>query len=79
MFSIYGYDQTTGLLEIRNPWGTMSSGQYWDTTFEVSLATLLADGDTIAVDNVTSSRTIQITFTGVGNAVNQFIEDVSSS
>jgi len=79
VFSIYGYDQTTGLLEIRNPWGTMSSGQYWDTTFEVSLATLLADGDTIAVDNVTSSRTIQITFTGVGNAVNQFIEDVSSS
>ncbi|HLJ19799.1 MAG TPA: C2 family cysteine protease [Stellaceae bacterium] len=49
--SIYGYDSTTGMLEIRNPWGTMS-GQYWDTTFEVSLSTLLADGDTITADNV---------------------------
>jgi hypothetical protein len=49
--SVYGYDSSTGMLEIRNPWGTMS-GQYWDTTFEVSLATLLADGDTITVDNV---------------------------
>jgi hypothetical protein len=49
--SIYGYDSSTGELEIRNPWGTMS-GQYWDTTFEVSLATLLAAGDTITADNV---------------------------
>ncbi|HLH98866.1 MAG TPA: putative Ig domain-containing protein [Xanthobacteraceae bacterium] len=49
--SIYGYDSTTGMLEIRNPWGTMS-GQNWDTTFEVSLSTLLADGDTITADNV---------------------------
>jgi hypothetical protein len=49
--SIYGFDSTTGMLEVRNPWGT-ASGQSWDTTFEVSLATLLADGDTITVDNV---------------------------
>jgi hypothetical protein len=49
--SVYGYDAATGMLQIRNPWGTMN-GQYWDTTFEVSLATLLADGDTITVDNV---------------------------
>jgi len=49
--SIYGYDNATGMLEVRNPWGT-ESGQYWDTTFEVSLTTLLADGDTITVDNV---------------------------
>jgi len=49
--SIYGYDSTTGMLEIRNPWGT-SSGQYWDTTFEVSLSTLLSAGDTITADNV---------------------------
>jgi hypothetical protein len=49
--SVYGYDSATGMLEIRNPWGTMS-GQYWDTTFEVSLATLLADGDVITADNV---------------------------
>jgi len=49
--SIYGYDSTTGMLQIRNPWGTMS-GQYWDTTFEVSLSTLLSAGDTITADNV---------------------------
>ena len=48
--SIYGYDSATGLLEIRNPWGT-EPGQYWDTTFEVSLSTLLSDGDTITADN----------------------------
>jgi len=48
--SIYGYDSTTGMVEIRNPWGT-EAGQTWDTTFEVSLTTLLADGDTITVDN----------------------------
>jgi hypothetical protein len=48
--SIYGYDSSTGLLEIRNPWGT-EPGQYWDTTFEVSLSTLLSDGDTITADN----------------------------
>ena len=49
--SIYGYDSSTGMLEIRNPWGTMA-GQYWDTTFEVSLSTLLAAGDVITADNV---------------------------
>jgi len=49
--SVYGYDSATGMLEIRNPWGTMA-GQYWDTTFEVGLSTLLTDGDTITADNV---------------------------
>ncbi len=49
--SIYGYDTTTNMLEIRNPWGT-EAGQYWDTTFEVSLSTLLADGDVITADNM---------------------------
>ena len=49
--SIYGYDSSTGMLEIRNPWGT-EAGQSWYTTFEVSLSTLLADGDTITVDNI---------------------------
>ena len=53
--SIYGYDSSTGMLEIRNPWGT-APGQYWDTTFEVSLSTLLADGDTITADNVGSAE-----------------------
>jgi hypothetical protein len=52
--SVYGYDSTTGELEIRNPWGTQI-GQTWDTTFEVSLGTLLADGDTITVDDMTVS------------------------
>ena len=49
--SIYGFDSTTGELEVRNPWGTVS-GQSWDTTFEVSLSTLLTDGDTITTDNI---------------------------
>jgi hypothetical protein len=49
--SIYGYDNATGMLQVRNPWGS-AAGQYWDTTFEVSIATLLAAGDTITVDNV---------------------------
>ncbi len=50
--SIYGYDKTTGNLEIRNPWGSEPTGQYWDTTFEISLATLLSDGDSISVANL---------------------------
>lgn len=54
--SIYGYDSATGLLEIRNPWGT-EAGQYWDTTFEVSLSTLLGDGDIITLDNNTTVTT----------------------
>lgn len=58
--SIYGYDSSTGELEIRNPWGT-ESGQTWDTTFEVSLSTLLSASDTITVDNVTSSTVLPVT------------------
>jgi len=54
--SIYGYDNGTGMLEIRNPWGTMA-GQTWDTTFEVSLSTLLSDGDTITADNIGNAAT----------------------
>jgi len=46
--AVYGYDANTRMFEVYNPWGT-SSGQYWDTTFEVSLNTLLSDGDTISV------------------------------
>jgi hypothetical protein len=48
--SIYGFDSSTGMLEIYNPWGTSSgSGQYWDTKFEVGLSNLLAAGDTISI------------------------------
>jgi Calpain family cysteine protease len=54
VMSIYGYDSATSMLEIRNPWGTMP-GQTWDTKFEVSLSTLLSDGDTITADNVGDS------------------------
>jgi len=49
--SIYGYDSATTMLEIRNPWGT-TAGQTWNTTFEVSLSTLLSAGDIITVDNM---------------------------
>jgi hypothetical protein len=52
--SIYGFDSTTSMFQIRNPWGT-ERGQYWDTTFEVSLSTLLADGDVITVDSIGGS------------------------
>jgi hypothetical protein len=48
--SIYGYNSATSMLQVRNPWGT-EPGQTWATTFEVSLSTLLAAGDTITVDN----------------------------
>ena len=49
--SIYGFDTSTGMFQIRNPWGT-AAGQTWDTTFEVSLSTLLAAGDKITVDSL---------------------------
>jgi Putative Ig domain len=49
--SVTGFDSVTGDFVIRNPWGT-AAGQSWDTTFEVSLATLGADGDTITADNI---------------------------
>lgn len=55
--SVYGYNAATGLLQIRNPWGT-ASGQTWATTFEVSLSTLLAAGDVISVDNAKSGKTV---------------------
>jgi hypothetical protein len=46
--ALYGWDAKTQMFEVYNPWGT-ESGQYWNTTFEVSLNTLLSDGDTISV------------------------------
>ena len=52
--SVYGIDAANGYLQIRNPWGSQT-GQYWNTTFEVSLSTLLAAGDTITVDNAGGS------------------------
>jgi len=61
--SIYGYDNKTGMLEVRNPWGT-ETGQTWDTTFEVSLSTLLSDHDTITVDNAGQAAKTASTSTG---------------
>jgi hypothetical protein len=55
--SIYGYDASTGMLEIRNPWGS-EPGQNWDTTFEESLTTLQSDGDYIDVDNVGAATSV---------------------
>jgi len=46
--AVFGYDTSTNMFEVYNPWGT-SGGQYWDTTFEVGLNTLLSDDDTISV------------------------------
>lgn len=48
--SVYGYDSATGMLQIRNPWGS-AWYQNWDTTFEISLSTLLAAGDVISIDS----------------------------
>lgn len=48
--SITGYDAGTGNLLVRNPWGAVS-WQYWNTTFEVSLATLQSAGDVINIDS----------------------------
>ena len=58
--SIYAYDSTTGDLEIRNPWGTREWSGTWETTFEVSLGTLLSDGDTISVANVPGSSSSSV-------------------
>ena len=42
------------MFEIYNPWGTRTgSTQDWDTTFQVSLGTLLADKDVISVASKT--------------------------
>jgi hypothetical protein len=47
--TITGFDAATQMFEIYNPWGTAGGGQYWDSSFEASLGSLLADGDVISV------------------------------
>jgi hypothetical protein len=66
--SVYGYDSATGNLEIRNPWGS-APGQTWATTFEVSLATLLADGDVITVDNAGGALATDTTSTAIAASI----------
>jgi hypothetical protein len=56
--SVFGYDALTGKLQIRNPWG-VESGQDWATTFQVKLSTLLADGDSLTVDNVGTATSVK--------------------
>ena len=80
VMSVYGYDSGTGMLEIRNPWGT-ASWQYWDTTFEVPLATLLADGDSIDLDNngpgftpIVTRRPNDLTHSSTASGYNNFID-----
>jgi hypothetical protein len=87
--SVYGYDSKTGMLEVRNPWGT-EAGQTWDTTFEVSLSTLLSDKDTITVDNVgkgsatasTTSGSVSTKVgadpTGLAAAASGFVQAIAS-
>jgi len=43
--AIYGFDTKTQNFQIYNPWGTVKSGQYWETTFEISLSTLMTVHD----------------------------------
>lgn len=78
--SIYGYDSATGMLQIRNPWGS-AAGQYWQTTFEVSLATLLAAGDTITVDNVGDAKKVAAatTTTSSGLKLTSDVNDLASA
>lgn len=56
--SVYGYDTATGMLEIRNPWGA-EWYQSWDTTFEISLSTLLAAGDVLSIDSAGTATPTQ--------------------
>jgi hypothetical protein len=56
--AIYGYDASTGELEIRNPWGSNPAGdppgydpQVFQPYFEESLSYLLGQGDSITMDN----------------------------
>lgn len=49
-YSVIGYDSKTGDFIVRNPWGTVS-WQYWNTTFEASMADLYADGAYLAIAN----------------------------
>jgi len=43
--AIYGFDSKTQNFQIYNPWGAVKSGQYWETTFEISLSTLMTVHD----------------------------------
>jgi VCBS repeat-containing protein len=72
-FSVIGYNATNDTIELRNPWGT-ETGQYWDTTFSISLSTLAGTGDYFAYDNsapTTPAPTVEATsITLTANATN---------
>jgi hypothetical protein len=53
--TVSGFDAVTGMFEIYNTWGTRSDGgQDWNTTFEVSLGTLMTNGDVVSVASKTA-------------------------
>ena len=70
--SIYGFDAATNMVEIRNPWGT-SGGSSVDTTFEISLQTLLSAGDIIAIDNAGTATSV----TGASVAASSALQSMS--
>ena len=73
--SIYGFDSKTGMFQIRNPWGTYA-GQYWDTTFEVGLSTLLAAGDTITADAIGTKK---VTASGTTSAGTTSVRSINAA
>jgi Calpain family cysteine protease len=78
--SIYGYDPYTNLLQVRNPWGGGQdiAAQSYATTFEVSVDTLLSQGDWIYFDNASSPSPIVRTVDQVIKpGVNTLIKGVS--
>lgn len=56
-FTVTGYDTVTNEFIVRNPWGTMTSGQYWETSFEVTAAQLASVGDQISICPTVAGQT----------------------
>ena len=54
-YAVIGYDGATGNFIVRNPWGTVSSSQIYDTQFEVSMAMIASVQGDFAVDNSINS------------------------
>jgi hypothetical protein len=57
-FSVVGYDPSTQMLELRNPWGAGSGSSNFDEYFEASLKDLHTDGDEIVTDNVGQATSV---------------------
>ena len=72
--SIYGVDTDTNMVQVRNPWGGGSdiATQGYATTFEVSVETLLSQGDWFYFVNATSPAPIV-------NTIDQVIAPATSA